>query len=915
MAASKNRRRLDELAYRCAPGLLDGSAVYLREFPDGVKSLWRLLERNYQDRMGRQEVQAPHSIVTTALRCLTGGYAFFDPGRGFLVTRAPIDDDTLCDAFTLMSRLAAGDDLDDIDLGNPDRLAERIAETPQQQRLLADYLHRNENGQPDAEAWVYRSATWDLARRLTERPWCVDGLEISFRPDSEGGFIAWDQPWSNKAGTAHALARCRMAMKTMPNIADPLILVSASATRVKSGMAYSRTVLVEQEDPKRPIIQVEMAGRARVRTISRMALQTLSRLGMDHSALHGIHERVRQENQAEQEALARGAKSWYPPGGELGRIRPIHSKNYKFPIGRGVGMHFLRELDKHIRAVFGAGAKSPQIFFDTQGFKRLDKNTDGLFAKPEDVARSLRTMGSDHLRLVCLWYKDENRRRMIRWLGEAYGLDARTLDPAEGVPIALHEDTVSVVFHKAETFLTHGPNAGRESDLASITSLKPAPGILVGVWAETDYDSRRDEELPGENEQDAAEDPNDSTAPCDDEDAKYRARRTLAGLGIASQFITDRKPSKRPQKKEEDHQAIFALLDMNRSLGIVDRRIDNVMVDPIGPYKADGIAHCGIHVRRQSRQRGDKAAKICVTAAVLKPPAGDTEAWTLHGWSYTHPQWQPYHLAQTAYHSLDYPAGKLTEFVDDNQGHKKVARAIDQALGDLAHYLGGTPYTVTVDGLATRRLWDGLHNNKQGRSGKPGTTWLPGHTQPVRDRPIAVIRINKDTDEVPRPIAVTRLDPEGTMLGDPDNTTNLLYRVETDFGAPVWHLVTVPHQFDGAGAGRLGDTKTRWTADHGSSVEGERRKNEMRANWYTMTATEIYVIPRTEDIPADALARTTARLCHQSLAWTNRTRYPVQLHAALQMDKDHPQYRRSALGEDQAADDVGEPEIDDSLAE
>ncbi len=915
LAASKNRRRLDELAYRCTPGLLGGSTVYLREFPDGVKSLWKLLDRNYKDRVGREEVQAPHSIVTTALRCLTGGYAFFDPKRGFLVTRDPIDDDTLCDAFTLMSRLAAGDNIDDIDLGNPDRLAERIAGTPQQQRLLADYLRRTESGQPDAEAWVYRSATWDLSRRLTEHAWRVDGLDIHFRPDSEGGLIAWEQPWSNKAGTAYALARCRMVMKTMPNIADPLILVSASASRVKNGMPYARTVLVEQEDPARPIIQVEMAGRARVRTISRMALQTLARLGMDHSVLHGIQNRVEQEYQAEQEALARGAKSWYPPGGDLGRIRPIHGKNYRFPIGRGVGMHFLREFDKHVRAVFGTEATSPQIFFDTQGFKRLDKKADGLFAKPEDVARSLRTMGYDHLRLVCLWYKDENRWRMIKWLGEAYGLDARALDPADGVPFALHEDTVSAVFHKAEVFLTHGPDAGRESGLASATSLKPRPGMLVGVWAETDHDSSHEEEMPEENEQDATEDRQGSAAPGDDEDAKHRGRRTLARLGAVSQFVTDRKPGKRPQEKDEDHQAIFALLDLNRSLGIIDRRVDNVMVDTIGPYEPNGVAHCGVHVRRQSKRRGDNTAKICVTAAVLKPPTGEGEAWTLHGWSYTHRQWQPYHLAQTAFHDLDYPAGKLTEFVDDNQGYKKVARAIDQALADLAHYLCDIPYTITVDAVATRRLWDGLHNNKQGQSGKPGTTWLPGHTLPVRDRPIAVIRLNKDTDELPRPIAVTRLDPEGAVIGEPDNTTTSLYRVETDFGDPLWHLVTVPHQFDGAGAGRLGNTRTRWTADHGSNVEGNRRKNEMRATWYTMTATEVYAIPRTEEIPADALARVTARLCHQSLAWINRTRYPVHLHAAQQMDNDHPQYRRSALAEDRGADDVGEPKIDDSLAE
>ncbi len=319
-------------------------------------------------------------------------------------------------------------------------------------------------------------------------------------------------------------------------------------------------------------------------------------------------------------------------------------------------------------------------------------------------------------------------------------------------------------------------------------------------------------------------------------------------------------------------------------------------------------------MRRQSKRPGETSAKICITAAVLKPPDSAGDAWTLHGWSYTHRQWQPYHQAQAAFHARDYPAGKMTELADDNQGYKKVARVIDQALAGLASYLDDIPYTVTVDGLATRRLWQGLHNNKQGQVGKPGTTWLPGHTLPLSERPIAIIRLNKDTGEVPRPIRVTRLNPQDEVIKT-DGTTTLMYRAEPDFRNPVWLLVTVPPQHDGAGAGRLGDSKTRWTADHGSSVEGNLRRNEVRANWYAMNATEIYVIPVQKDIDCHALAKITARLCHQPLAWTSRTRYSVHLHTAQQMDLDHPQYRRSALSDDPESDSLGETQVVDSLKE
>jgi hypothetical protein len=899
MAEPKKRRRLDTLAYRCTPALLDGATVWIREFPAGVRSMWRILERDYGNRVGREEAQPPYSIATSALRCLAGGYAYFDPERLFLVTRDPIDDDLLRDTFTLFHKIANGEDPEDIDLTAPTALADRIAETPQQERLLADCITRTDGGQPSAPAWAYQSAAWDLSRRLAQGTWAVDGLQIPLMPDSEGGLIAWDNPWSSRNGTAHSLARIRLRMKTIPNIADPVILASATVTRVKSGMAYTRTVLAAQGDPSRPIVEIQMAGRNKIRTISRLSLQTLARLGMDHSVLRTVQDRINHERQAEQAALEAGADSWYPPGAELGPVRPLHSKNYKFPIGHGVGMHFLRELDARFCEVLGDTADSPPVYFDTQGFKRTDRK-DGLYASPADVERSLKTMGYTHLRIACLWYTDEIRLRMIQGICAAYGLSPASADPAEGVPFPLCEGTVSAVFHEVPKFLAHGPNSGSVEAITDLPSLiRPDPGTLSGVWAETEYDTTDSETSEEEEGGDHA---TQAGRPAEDEDAKLRARRTLARLAIPSQFMKSRGTAKPPKagQKDEDHPVILSQLDLNRSLGIIDSRIDEVMVDAIGLYPADGVAHCGIFVRRQSKRRGENTTKICITAAVLMPPPSRGQAWALHGWSYTSRQWQPYHQAQAAYHALDYQVGKLTEIHDDNQGYKKVARVIDEALGDLASYLGGTPYTVTVDGVATRRLWEGLHNNKQGQLGSPGTTWLPGHTLPLGDRPIAVIRVNRDDEEVLRPIRVSHVDLQDNVIGT-NETTQVLYRLEPDFGEPAWYLVTVPPQYDGAGAGRLGDKKTRWTADYGSSIEGERRVNEMRHNWYAMNATEIYVISIRNDIDGRALARMTARLCHQPLAWTARTRYPVHLHAAQQMDLDHPQYRRSALGDDDAA--------------
>ena len=909
MAAAKTRTRLDVLAYRCTPALLAGADVYLREFPQGVRSMWKILERNYLDRTKHtDQAQAPYSVITNALRCLTGGYAYFDPKKLFLVTGAPINDDLLQDTFTLFCGLTAGEHIDDIDLTSPAALAERIAQTPQETRTLAEYLTRTEAGQPDAPPWVYKSATWHLSRQLTMDPWTVDGQNITLHPDSDGGFVAWDQPWPNKSRTAFAFARGRMTMKTHPNIKDPLILLSASATRLKKNMAYARTVLAAQAEQGRPIIEVEMAGRGRIRSISRMSLEVLARLGMDQSILHAIQQRADDERKELEAATAEKRKP-RPLDTEPGNIRPIQSKNYKFSVGRGVGMHFLRELDQKFRGVLGDAAQQPGIYVDLNAFKRRNIKEEGLLPKPSDVQRSLTAMGMNHLRLVCLWYRDENRMRMIRGLADAYDLPRDTLDPVEGVPVSLYGSTISAVFHRVPQFLEHGPTSGSSADIAQLAALTPEPGVLIGVWAETAY-TDHDDDIDEDDEANASTAAAPRQLP-EDQDAKYRSRRTLADRDIVSQFIKES-----TSDSDTDHPAQLAQLDLYRSLGIIDHRIDDVMVDTIAPgLTASDVAHCGIHVRRQSKRKGERSPRICITATALKPPTTPGGAWTLLGWSYTDRKWKPYHQAQAQFHAQDYPAGKLTEeLVDTDQGGKVVAKLIDDALGKLVAEIEYMPYTVTVDGFAARRLWDGLHNNKQGMKGKAGTTWLPGHTLPLKERPIAVIRVNKNPAELPIPIRTTKLVADGEATKGTD-TTNALCRIDVDFGEPVWLLTTVPLQYDGAGAGRLGATKTRWTADFGSNVKGELRKNEAKANWYSMNTTEIYVIPSTPDIDTSALARMTARLCTQSLGWTRRTRYPVQLHAANQMDLDHPQFRRSARGEDPEAETLGEAPVTDDLTE
>ncbi|MFM9630201.1 MULTISPECIES: RNaseH domain-containing protein [Streptomyces] len=866
----KATQRLDLLAVRVTRSLLSDASVHVRDCgPAGVK-LWNIFDNAYRRRAGRDEVQAPHSVATTALRALTGGYVWFDAKRAVLASRDPIDDDMVRDVFTLLYGLATGEDIDDIDLNQPVGIAEKFASTPQEQRALADYLQHSPSQQPDAPNWVYETVAWDLARRIAAEPLAIDRLSVRLRPDTAGGLVAWDDPWPDETGTRFALPRIRLRMKTEPNVKDPLILVSASATRISSSMDFARTVLADQDRADRPLVEVELDGRGRLRNVNRLALQALSRLGMGHSVLHEVDRQVQADRLARQQAQASGEKS--PAPQPLGTVRPIMAKNFYFPVGSGVGMDYYRGLRDHIQTTLGDNCQPLYGFFEGGNFKQAKK--DEVLMEPLDITRSLDAMGREHLRIVCLWATDEIRQRMINALARAYGLDPAGLNPAEGKGVTLHGTRVSVVFHHVPDFLQHGPAAGRSAHTADLVSLKAASGEIVGVWAETEYGDGKKGSPP---------------RPKDSEDAKHQTHRVLAKMDLVVQYIDRAVQTGIDKSTGMDHQSLSCLMDLYRNLGFIDRRISRVLTKPIGELPAVGVAHCGVHVRRQSRRQGDRDARISVAASVLKPPTVPDGAWTLHGWSYTDRTWRQYHLAEAAFHAADYPAGKMTEFMDNFAGYSSTAKVIDQALEDLADYLGGTPYTVTVDGFACRRLWKGLNNKAQGQPPEPNTTWLPGSTIAPKYRPVAVIRLNTTDEEVPRPVQVTITDENDREIKTQERTTQV-FRIDPDpdLGKHcTWLLVNTTHQFDGNGAGRQGSKKTRYGA-----LPWNKGKNEIKSNYYAMTATEIFPITLNTDHRRE-LMMVTARLCHQALAWKHRTRYPIPLHAALQMDKDHPQYRRT----------------------
>ncbi|MBI0297200.1 DUF3893 domain-containing protein [Streptomyces sp. PRKS01-29] len=84
---------------------------------------------------------------------------------------------------------------------------------------------------------------------------------------------------------------------------------------------------------------------------------------------------------------------------------------------------------------------------------------------------------------------------------------------------------------------------------------------------------------------------------------------------------------------------------------------------------------------------------------------------------------------------------------------------------------------------------------------------------------------------------------------------------------------------------------------------GSSDPKEQAETWYSHTATEITVLHHPADQAPLTYGLTTARLCDHALHWEHRTQYPAPVHLGIQMDNNHPEYRRTvdnAGGDDEA---------------
>lgn len=871
-----SKTRLNALVFPFTPDL--AGSVRFRRLPPEFGQAWRTFENDYRARSGRN-IQPAHTAVSLTLRGLLGGHAYFDPARGELITEQDLDEQDLLDVFTFFRAFALDEEPD---LDRPCELAEAAASAPVEHLHLGDYLDGGPS-QPSPPGWVFETAVWGFTRALARHPWQVDGRTVRLRDDTGGALNAWNDLWpghtrrllpdggGSRTEPRYAMARIAARLKTLPNIAYPVLLLDGTATRISPTLRGVSTVLVEQKAADAPLVRLSLDGRI-ARHVNRPAAQTLAALSVDRAVLD--------------------LDDFTVDAAAPGRVRGIVPKSWRFAIGRGVGMHFHRELYRHVHEVF------PQI--RTVGTRVVR----GRLPAPRRerievsaIADSLRAYRHTSLTVVCLWAKDVNRKRMLAELGNAFGTDLIGHDPADGETIVL-SDAIRVAVKHAPELLAHGTGVDRAAYAALIPALCPEPGGLIAVLCETDSQRDVDDEAATAEPRTEAEaraayrNYLERRRHNETEDAKPQVRRLLARRGLVCQFLDQPKPTRRSARppKHEDYPVRAAVIDLFRSAGLADDRFTHALSGvTFGGCSATEVAHVGIHVRQQNKQTRSGRTKLVVTMTALAPPATGEAPWTLRGWAHRdRARWEPYPAACASFHAVTLEPGSRNR--DDLT---RIAEIVELALGTLTDTtLRSIPYVLYTDGFASRGVWPGLFNSRQGTTTPSmDRPWLPGATLPRTQQPLAVVRVNAETTETPRPVSATttRRDGDGRPNVTEWRTATKLFRVETDFGAPVFWLSRVPAQFDGAGSGRLGESTTRWSIDEGPAV---------RRTWYSMNTLELYPIADLLDSELEALASTAARLCRQTSGWDGQTTYPEPLHLARQMDLDHPEYRSAALPDD-----------------
>lgn len=832
---------------------LHGTA-YLHRFPEEVVDAWERL-RNH----AHANANLPYAGLATGLRAYSGAFVNLFPSSKKhapqqLVASRRLDVRDVHDAVVLWEQAVLGVPNDKITFSYDSELAELVADSAVEEVSLADHVHRLGN-QPDAPNWVYDAATWEAARRLEATPWQVDGREVVLRTDTDGNLLVWDlealwsDAWKKNGELQYAALRVRLTMQTMPNLRTPVLVLDPSVARLSRGLYGTRTGWLAPRRSDSPLLCLAMEQRASKTLIERTSMIAVS-----------VSRRLDGECLLAPDDLGRT--------GEPARLRPLVAKSVRWPVGRGVGMYTVRELSRHAADVLEVpnltASEVKGHRFSQQARRMPEKGRDAQLLDENYLLTIIKAAGCERLRLLVLYYEPRTRTRVLRLLGHHF----EQASLGEDLP---HDELIDVgagveiVFHHAKELLVHGRQRARIAALNRVPHLTGPAGTRVLALCETEYDGKTP-----------------------DEDAKPLVNRLLAERGVLAQFLATAPETKPVHEPADDYRGHGALADLMRVAGLVHPRMTKALsYGPLGTKEP--VTYVGLHVREQRGNAWTSGRPKLSWSLVATIPDG--EHWRVLAYQAvwerktgTEAGWHDYFTANAAFRASPLPGGKRQDDV--------LVAAIDTALRLLQpHIATGTGYVLMVSGDSARSLYPLLANKNLDLEPDPsclvnGRLALPGWDPATGHRPRAVVRVTSGSRDLPRPVEVRVSDPKAENGLYIVKTTESLY--ELNGSASTWILSNVPRQFAGGPPPRrVGRDVGRWSA---SAELG-------RNTWYAHTATEIVVVGADSDPVRYAVA--AARLCDHSVSWDGRTSYPVPVHLARLMDRNHPEYRRTVDADDE----------------
>lgn len=729
------------------------------------------------------------------------------------------------------------------------RLAELVP-PPGPRRLLADFIRFGDGAVPTAPNWVFRTAAWRVAEKLDHGFRVADDRTAGLRRDTEGTLLAWSPAdlIADPRRTAFSMAVIRAALTTRPGVEDPILTFDGHLSKLMRNGGRSRNAWMLHA-PDKPVLRLPLHWRSVDTDRGRIWSPYL-----DEDIMHLMSVLELRPIDVPESF-----------NGQPGPFRPQAADNRYHPVGSGLGPRFMLRLHEHIMKHIPV--LEPLTYSHDKRIKlatRVVKHPAGGI--PEgDVA----TSGFDHVTVACVYSTALARRRM---LGELKAMTGVAVDPEpDGPPVAVNA-RLSVVAVHAPDLLDHGfRNRAALMEPLGLGSTEPSArpdgdrrdGLTV-AWVETEYRPEAPPEGPT--------------------DAKPHLRRILARCGVPSQFLASDPPvlpeNVAPRSRDQlSHMTRAALRDLMRAAGIADPRVFRAVAGDRLPETLDRSALLvGIHTRGQTGGRdADGAVRVLTLCAMFVDPQ-QPEARRLLMFSERQQRW-----VRLGHGIADFHAEAIgtTEYGTPEQARGLLRERVEHRLGLLADLFGPEPSVVLfVNAQSARRIWPGLSNTNLHRG------LMPGESLAAVGADVGVVRVNADAAEIGRPVSRTDRANRPGDSQQPAAPGRKVYRLEGT-PEPVWYLPGRSVQ-SAAKGGDAASRFTRWSA--------QPDRKAWRTPWHSFTAAE-FLVARTGRWRPQTLAALCARLSDQPLSWDGRTLAPVPLHLAITADKDHPDYRVSAVDE------------------